>query len=359
MYLISKQLYLEKTCDTLLARALRSLLKIADGINHVVRRYSRDAPRRSTPRSFCIPVAVISGRFYYTGRVVDAAGASRRNVSITSDNYGPRSRLFAKRHNASTIAGTLLYFLSLFPLSFLPPSRLLSSSPRRAPFYLLPVEIFPLGYHPASFSPAFSKSAALRAARETCDRQTQMAAGCTVAQAGPDDGSMDLQSLSSSSHKATARSPPPRLKMAAEPTGDINHTPYYRATRSRRADSRPPLLPLRALRNERGSHRPGRQTRHLCCLSFFFPVTRYRFCARVPARSAVFYLFPLVSSASSTSCVRKRDPPRERPSRALFLHRRERSRSRTGDPSDPNARKLGIVQALVSDAVDAEIIYDV
>jgi hypothetical protein len=69
------------------------------------------------------------------------------------------------------------------------------------------------------------------------------------------------------------------LKMAAVPTVDINHIPYYRATRSRRADSRPGSPPLRAAAS-------------LCSSSRFLSREFLRACLRARCR---FHLFLLVS----------------------------------------------------------------
>lgn len=124
------------------------------------------------------------------------------------------------------------------------------------------------------------------------------------------------------SHKATGSLPrwkwPRRTRHR-----DINHTPYYRATRSRRVDSQP-SFPLRCF------YLP---------LAFLFPFLH----ARVFVPRCRFYLFLLVSSRP-TSILR---PPyrchayngtRTRTAkflRALFLRRRnERSRSHEISRSD-------------------------
>lgn len=104
--------------------------------------------------------------------------------------------------------------------------------------------------------------------------------------------------------------------MAAEPTVDINHTPYYRATRSRRGDSWP------------ASSSPRRVA------LFLFPFSEPRVSARVSPRVAASTCFLLVSPSLIDDRARTRGSHAN--SRALFLRRqnveisrwRERSRDR-------------------------------
>lgn len=136
------------------------------------------------------------------------------------------------------------------------------------------------------------------------------------------DGSMDPQSLSFS-HKAAGSLP--RWKWLRRTRHrDINHTPYYRATRSRRVDSQP-SFPLRCF------YLP---------LAFLFPFLH----ARVFVPRCRFYLFLLVSSRPTPilrppyRCHSAYNGTRTRTAkflRALFLRRRnERSRSHEISRSD-------------------------
>lgn len=77
---------------------------------------------------------------------------------------------------------------------------------------------------------------------------------------------MDLQPLSFPIRRPRVAA----LKMAAKTTVDINHIPYYRATRSRRADSRPISSSLRRV-----------------VALFLFPFSEPRVSARVSPRVAV------------------------------------------------------------------------